>query len=128
MNTAIDITRIKVKIIAWSTLSSPEQRNVLRRPAQENAAELMEKTRTIINEVRARGDAALREITQRYDGALLQSLQVTSEEFAAAEGVLSNAQRAALQRAIANVRCFHEAQQGAPLRVETSPGVVCERM
>ena len=36
-------------------------------------------------------------------------------------------QREALDRAIANVRRFHEAQTAEPLRVETSPGVICER-
>jgi len=32
-----------------------------------------------------------------------------------------------LKRAISNVQRFHEAQLTAPLKIETSPGVVCER-
>jgi len=127
MNIASNNSRIKAKLINWAALSSAEQSNVLRRPAQENAAELMQKTQAIINEVRAGGDQALREITARFDGANLSSLQVTEAEFAAAEKVLTSEQVAALKRAIGNVRRFHEAQQAAPLRVEMSPGVVCER-
>ena len=37
-------------------------------------------------------------------------------------------QRAALERAIETVTRFHELQSLAPLRLETAPGVVCERM
>jgi histidinol dehydrogenase len=35
---------------------------------------------------------------------------------------------AAIDLAIKNVGCFHEQQQQAPIRVETMPGVVCERV
>ena len=34
----------------------------------------------------------------------------------------------ALERAIGNIRRFHEAQKLAPIVVETSPGVLCERI
>jgi len=40
---------------------------------------------------------------------------------------LNAVQSAAIERAISNVRQFHAAQGSAPLRVETAPGVVCER-
>src|SRR6185436_14151990 len=33
-----------------------------------------------------------------------------------------------LERAVQNVARFHEAQRSAPLRVETMPGVICERI
>jgi histidinol dehydrogenase len=77
--------------------------------------------------VRERGDAALLDFTRRFDGVALHSIEVTASEFAAAETALNVEQRQAIDRAIANVRCFHEAQVGAPLRVETAPGVSCER-
>src|SRR5690606_33944168 len=62
-----------------------------------------------------------------FDGASLEALEVSAQEFAAAERALNAEQIRALERAIANVRKFHEAQRLAPLVVETSPGVVCER-
>jgi histidinol dehydrogenase len=120
-------TRIKARQFHWSALSTAEQSAVLRRPAQDNAAELLQKVQTIIDEVRTGGDAALREMTQRFDGATLTQLQVSEAEFAAAEQALNENQLAALKRAISNVRCFHEAQLSEPLRIETSPGVICER-
>lgn len=120
-------TRIKARIINWSALNVAEQAALLRRPAQDNAAELLLKTQSIIDEVRAGGDAALRALTERFDGAKLEQLQVSDAEFVAAEQALNEVQLTALKRAISNVRRFHEAQLSEPLRVETSPGVVCER-
>jgi len=121
------MSNIKAQRIDWSSLNTEQRRQVLRRPAQDNASELLQRVQVIINEVRTRNDVALREMTEKFDGAKLQSLQVSDEEFAAAEKVLSATQVAALQRAISNVQRFHEAQLSAPLKVEMAPGIVCER-
>lgn len=116
-----------LSILNWSSLSAEERRQALRRPVQQGAAAVQERVREIIGDVRARGDAALLELTRRFDGVALSVIEVSTAEFAAAETVLNAEQRQAIDRAIANVRRFHEAQLGAPLRVETAPGVVCER-
>ena len=116
-----------LSIINWSSLSTDERSKALRRPVQQDAAALHDRVREIVREVRERGDAALLEFTRRFDGVALQSIEVSASEFAAAETALNAQQRQAIDRAIANVRRFHEAQVGEPLRVETAPGVVCER-
>jgi histidinol dehydrogenase len=116
-----------LRILNWSALSLEERRQALRRPVQQEAAAVHERVREIIGDVRARGDSALLEFTRRFDGVALASIEVSTAEFAAAETALDAEQRQAIDRAIANVRRFHEAQLGAPLRVETAPGVVCER-
>lgn len=116
-----------MRILNWSSLSVEERRQALRRPVQQDAAAIHERVREIISDVRARGDSALLEFTRRFDGVALTSIEVSTAEFAAAETALDSEQRQAIDRAIANVRRFHEAQLGAPLRVETAPGVVCER-
>jgi histidinol dehydrogenase len=118
---------VTLSILNWSSLSADERRQALRRPVQQDTAALQERVREIVGEVRERGDAALLEFTRRFDGVALQSIEVTASEFAAAETALNAEQRQAIDRAIGNVRRFHEAQVGAPLRVETAPGVVCER-
>jgi histidinol dehydrogenase len=114
-------------ILTWSALSADQRRAALQRPTQADADALQERVRAIIDEVRARGDEALLEYTNRFDGVALQSLEASAEEFAAAERALNAEQRAALDRAISNVQRFHEAQVGSPIVLETSPGVVCER-
>ncbi|HKQ13751.1 MAG TPA: histidinol dehydrogenase [Steroidobacteraceae bacterium] len=116
-----------IRILNWSSLSTQERSQALRRPRLQDAAEIHARVREIINDVRASGDAAALEFTRRFDGVTLSAIEVTTAEFAAAETALDSEQRQAIDRAIANVRRFHEAQIGTPLRVETAPGVVCER-
>jgi histidinol dehydrogenase len=116
-----------VRILNWSSLSAQERRQALRRPVQQDAAATYERVREIISDVRARGDSALLEFTRRFDGVALPAIEVGTAEFAAAETALDAEQRQAIDRAIANVRRFHEAQIGTALRVETEAGVVCER-
>ena len=116
-----------IPILNWSSLSLADRRQALRRPVQQDTAALQDRVREIVRDVRERGDLALLELTRRFDGVALQSIEVGTGEFAAAETAINAEQRQAIDRAIANVRRFHEAQIGAPLRVETAPGVVCER-
>ena len=117
----------QLAILDWAKLSPTERRAALRRPAQSGADTLHQRVREIISDVRERGDEAVLEFTRRFDGVSLASLEVTAEEFAVAERSLTTEQRTALERAIGNVRRFHQAQLSDPLRVETSPGVICER-
>ena len=118
---------MSLSLLEWSSLSADERRAALRRPAQADADGLHRRVREIIDDVRTRGDQALFEFTERFDGVKLTSLEADAAEFAAAEKALNAEQRAALERAIGNVRRFHEAQLGNSLRIETSPGVICER-
>jgi histidinol dehydrogenase len=115
-------------ILDWAALDEARRTELLRRPAQRDAAGLLERVRRIVDDVRARGDEALREYTETLDRVRLESFLVSAEEFAAAEAALSAEQRAALERAIGTVTRFHELQSFAPLRLETAPGVVCERV
>lgn len=117
-----------MRSVAWNSLSKAERRELLRRPAQRNSAEVLESARDIIAQVRRDGDAALLRLTEKFDGARLAASQVGAAEFRAADDALSHEQHAAIERAIATVRSFHAAQMPAPLRVETAPGVVCERI
>lgn len=83
--------------------------------------------RPIIEAVQARGDAALRELSQRFDHCELDALCVSAEAQARAADLISPELKAAIEQAHANISRFHAAQRFAPVRVETSPGVVCEQ-
>ena len=117
---------MQLPILKWASLSADQRREALRRPVQADSDDLSH-LRVQYIAVRSRGDAALLDYTKRFDGATLQSLEVTPAEFAASETALNAEQRRALGRAIDNVRRFHEAQLSEPIRMEVSPGVVCER-
>ena len=100
----------------------------LQRPAARDAKATAAAAQRIIDAVRQDGDAALRDLTERFDGVRLGELAVSPGEFAAAARALSVEQHAAIDKAIGTVHAFHAAQVSAPLRVETAPGVVCERL
>jgi histidinol dehydrogenase len=116
-----------MQLLVWKKLSAPARAAALRRPAQSAQPQVAATVRTIIAAVRREGDAALRRLTKKFDGVALRSLRVTPAEFAVAETKLSRADKAALHTAYRNIRAFHAAQRPVGLRVETSPGIVCEK-
>jgi histidinol dehydrogenase len=117
-----------MQILEWSGLDAAARRAALGRPSLESRADLVAKVAQIVDDVRLRGDVALREYSARFDGVELGALRVGPGEFDAALASLPPVAVAAIERAVANVRRFHEAQRLAPLSVETSPGVRCERI
>lgn len=112
----------------WNELDDAARDKLLQRPALENDAEVVAGVGGIISEVRSEGDAAIRRLTRRFDGASLQDLRVSAEEIASAEAAMTPAALGAIDTAIRNVRKFHEAQMPSPLSVQTMPGVQCERI
>ena len=117
-----------MQLLTWKNLSAAQQAAALRRPAQSAQPSVAVAVRTIIATVRRDGDAALRRFTVRFDRVHLHVLRVTAAEFATAEKSLARADRAALRTAYRNIRAFHAAQQPKVLRVETQPGIVCEKI
>ena len=117
-----------MKACNWNDLSDGERLALLQRPAVAEDDDIRRGADAIIREVREGGDAALRRLTARYDGADLDALRVSRAELADAGRHLEAADIDAIELAIANVRRFHEAQRPEPVRVETTPGVVCERV
>ena len=117
-----------MRTLNWNSLTAAGQRAAIDRPAQRDAAGTAAAARAIIDEVRRNGDAALRALTERFDGVRLDELAVSPREFRLAEDALTSVQHAAIDTAIATVRAFHAAQRPQPVRVETAPGVVCERI
>ena len=117
-----------MKPLFWKSLSSAQRAAALQRPAQSAQKRTAIAVSGILTLVRKGGDRALRQITTKFDRVKLASLRVSPAEFAAAEKTLSRADRAALKTAYANLRKFHLAQRTAPVRVETTPGIVCEKV
>ena len=117
-----------ISLLKWSSLDAAGRRAALGRPSPESRADLAAKVAQIVDDVRLRGDVALREYSLRFDGVQLDSLRVEAAAFEAATRRLAGPGLAAIERAAGNVRRFHEAQRLVPLAVETSPGVRCERI
>ena len=79
-------------------------------------AAIEQRVADILADVQQRGDAAVLEYTQRFDGLAAESmaaLELTQAELKAAFDTIPPAQRDALQAAAARVRSYHEAQKKA---------------
>ena len=86
-----------------------------------------EQIKSVFNQVRKTGDAALLELTARFDNVQLDSVTVTEEELNAAANLVSQDLQNAIRQAYVNIKTFHEAQQERIKVIETMPGVTCWR-
>ena len=78
----------------------------------------------IIKNVRERGDAALYEYCEKFDGARLSSLEVSEEEIAEAFDLVEPEFIRILQEAAENIRAFHEKQVRNSFIINDKKGVV----
>ena len=84
--------------------------------SDETDQAIEERVAAIVADVRARGDAAVLEYTQRFDGltaASVAALEIGRDELHAALDAIKPAQRAALEAAAQRVRDYHERQLDA---------------
>jgi histidinol dehydrogenase len=75
--------------------------------------------------VKHRGDEAVKGYELKFDHVDLPTLEVSAEEMAEAETLVSDELKAAISLAHDNIRTFHEAQRFRSKKVETQPGVTC---
>jgi len=97
------------------------------RAAAGEARQVEERVRQIFDDVRQRGDEALRQYAAELDGATLTELRVTPAEIAAAVAQVPAELQTAIRQAHANLWKFHATQRSEEPRVETMPGVTCWR-
>ncbi len=81
-----------------------------------------EQVAPILEDVRARGAAALRDLGERFDGVRPEHLRVPADAIASALDTLAMPVRAALEEAIRRVRLVHAAQVPPPSSVDLGPG------
>ena len=98
--------------------------SIIRRPHLD-VSELTATVKSVLDDVKARGDEAVREYELKFDKAELDSLAVTAEEIDEAENLVDAQLKDAIRLAHSNIKTFHEAQQFNEVRVETQPGVEC---
>ncbi|EOW9100890.1 histidinol dehydrogenase [Vibrio cholerae] len=117
-----------MRTVVWQSLSEAQQESILERPAITEGANITAAVAQVIAKVRSEGDAALFELTEKFDRVKPASLRVSREEMDAAAARLSETMKQALEQAYKNISKFHKAQKVQPIKVETMPGVVCEQV
>jgi len=112
----------------WKDLDGQGQAQLLLRPHLANQSDRPERVRQIIDDVRARGEAALQSLTERFDGVRLDSFEVTAAELDEAERVVAQDVKDAMAEAKARLVTWHGAGMAAEFSVDTAEGVTCGRI
>lgn len=90
---------------------------------RETASDVSAAVSRIIADVRARGDAALFELTRRFDRLDVTTLRFSADEIAAAKDQIAPDLRAALELAAERIRAFHVGQLPADYDAVDAAGV-----
>ena len=104
--------------------SREEWTSLLARP-QYDSTILFDSVQKVLNEVRKNGDKAVKDYTKQFDGVCPDKTEVTKEEMAEAEKLVSDNLKQAIEMARRNIWKFHSEQQQELPEIQTSPGVYC---
>jgi len=98
----------------------------LRRPAIDSLS-LEKKVRKILENVKEKGDKAVKKYSKEFDGIKLKKLQVSDKEIKEADKLVADELKQAIRTAKSNIEKFHSTQLHDEDIVETMPGVKCWR-
>ncbi|MFQ6051866.1 MAG: histidinol dehydrogenase [Candidatus Hydrothermarchaeota archaeon] len=105
-----------MKIIRWNDLSEIEKERIVDRGRVE-LTRAIEAVRSIVDDVKIRGDKALIDYTEKFDGVRLKDLRVSEEEY---EEAFSKAEKKlirAIESAARNIESFHKKQIDVEYRI-----------
>lgn len=112
-------------VIDWQGLDPTQRQQILLRPPMPDSG-LQAKVAEIIEQVQQQGDAALLQYALKFDQVELQQLEVSEQEWAAAESQVSVGVVEAIDEAIQRIDDFHSAGKPVGLNMETAVGLRCE--
>lgn len=90
-----------------------------------DVSSLFDSVQTVLNEVKAGGDAVVKAYGEKFDRVKLDALRVSEEEMEEAGSLVSEELKDAIRVAQANISKFHAAQRFTGERIETTKGVTC---
>lgn len=97
---------------------------ILARPVFDST-QLFDTVQQVLTDIQKNGDKAVRSYTAKFDKVELESFEVTKEEIAAADLLVSKPLKQAIEMARRNIFKFHVEQQHDYPEIQTSPGVLC---
>ena len=116
---------MSINFYRWNDTDEATKARIIRR-SQADIDDVIKIVEPIIEDVKTRGDAALIDYAQKFDGADIKNIKATPEEFAAAESALDEDLKDAIKHCVRNVQKFHTEQMNRvekPWMVEIEPGV-----
>ena len=88
-------------------------------------SQLTATVRGVLDDIKSRGDEAVKEYELKFDHAHLSSLAVSEAEMDEAERLVDDDLKASIQLAHDNIRTFHKSERFVGHKVFTRPGVSC---
>lgn len=99
-------------------------KEIIERP-QLDSQQLSETVESVLQDIKVRGDEAVKDYEERFDHVRLEQLKVSEEEIEQAEKLVSQELKASIELAHKNISLFHEGQRFEGKKIETAPGVTC---
>lgn len=103
----------------WLSLSAKEKKQCLLRPIQNSSTK--QKVIQILEQVKSCGDRALFELTEKYDGAALATLQVDRDTILKA--TIEQSSLNAINQAIQTITHYHMTQVPESTNIQTAKGI-----
>lgn len=104
--------------------SRNDWKDIIERPHLD-VSQLNATVASVLQDIRTKGDEAVKFYEEKFDHALLTSLAVSEEEMEEAGRLVSQELKDALTLAHGNIARFHESQKFEGKQIETCPGVCC---
>jgi len=104
--------------------SRNDWKEIIERPHLD-VSQLNATVASVLQDIRTKGDEAVKFYEEKFDHALLTSLAVSEEEMDEAGRLVSQELKDALTLAHGNIARFHESQKFEGKQIETCPGVCC---
>lgn len=118
---------LTMQVFDRATISQSDEKKLLQRPIM-NVSQITSIVAPIIESVRQRGDAAVLELTKKFDGVDLKQVTLSPPFTTLWKDRVSKDVIKAIDLAFENIKKFHVAQLPKKiLTVETMPGVTCSR-
>lgn len=110
--------------------------NIIKYPSRNDWASIVKRphldlsrlnatVKSVLDDVKAQGDAAVKRYEEKFDHVSLTSLAVTPKEIDEAMSIITPELKASLELAHHNISIFHEAQKFEGHKIETAKGVTC---
>ncbi len=99
---------------------------ILQRPVYDSKL-LLKQVGKILQDVKTKGDAAVKKYSKKFDGIGLRKIKVDTKEIKKAESSISPELKKSIDQAYSNILKFHTIQKEEIKKVETLPGVTCWR-
>jgi len=116
-----------MRVQRFADLEAGEYTRLMQRSAAD-VQRVLPQVQAIMEAVRERGDAAVREFSARFDGVQLHDMRVSAEEMAAARQHVDPELMKSLQQARHNLERFHRQQLPQEQVHELQPGVRTGRL